>query len=85
MLLQQSQRPQDALKRGKTTQMRCSSPLSRCRAPQKLPKKEFELSECCEFSNSRKLRETQGIRHRRTSDRGAFLMVRFLWASKENE
>jgi len=28
---------------------------------------------------------TQGIRRRRTSDRVPFLLVRFLWASKENE
>jgi len=47
------------------------SPLSRRRAPQKLPKKEFELSEHSEFPNSRQLQGAQGIRHGRTSDRGA--------------
>jgi hypothetical protein len=34
--------------------------LARSRAPQKLPKKEFELSEQSEFSNSRLLRGAQG-------------------------
>jgi hypothetical protein len=39
--------------------------------------KEFELSEPSEFSNSRQLGGAQGIRHRRTSYRVPFLLVRF--------
>jgi len=35
-------------------------PLSCSRAPQKLPKKEFELFERSEFSNSRQVRGAQG-------------------------
>jgi hypothetical protein len=65
-------------RRDTATLMRLPSPLSRSRAPQKLPKKEFELSERSEFSNSRQLRGAQGIRHRRTSDWVLFLLVRFL-------
>jgi hypothetical protein len=35
-------------------------PLSHSRAPQKLPKKEFELFERSEFTNSRQVRGAQG-------------------------
>ncbi len=59
-------------------------PLARSRAPQKLPKKEFELSERSEFSNSRQIRGAQGSPKDQLT-RVPFLLVRFLWASKENE
>jgi hypothetical protein len=60
--------------------------LARSRAPQKLPKKEFELSERSEFSNSRQFRGAQGIPPEAGQVTGVpFLLVRFLWASKENE
>ena len=45
--------------------------------------KDFELSERSEFSKSRYLRGAQGPEGRISW--GPFLLVRFLWASKENE
>jgi len=43
------------------------------------------LSERSEFSSSRQLRGAQGIRQGRTSEWLSFLLVHFLWTSKENE
>ena len=49
-----------------------------------MPKKDFELFERSEFLKSRQLRGTQGSPKGQVT-RVPFLLVRFLWASKENE
>jgi hypothetical protein len=60
------------------------SPIGTCRAPEKLSIKDFELFERSEFSKSRQLRGAQGGPKDQVT-RVPFLLVRFLWASKENE
>jgi len=49
-----------------------------------MPKRDFELFERSEFSKSRQLRGAQGSPKDQVA-RVPFLLVRFLWASKENE
>jgi hypothetical protein len=59
-------------------------PIATCRAPEKLSIENFKLFEQSEFLKFRYLRGAQGSQE----DQGAwvhFLLVRFLWASKENE
>ena len=59
-------------------------PIGTCRAPEKLATKDFALFERSEFAKSRQLRGAQGSPQDQVT-RVPFLLVRFLWASKENE
>ena len=61
-------------------------PLARRRAPERLPKRGFALFERSEFAKPRQHRGAQGIPPSAGQmTRVPFLLVRFLWASKENE
>jgi hypothetical protein len=59
---------------------------SHCHLPRtaEAVEEDFELSERSEFSKSRQLRGAQGSPKDQVA-RVPFLLVRFLWASKENE
>jgi len=59
-------------------------PIGTCRAPEKVSIKDFELFERSEFSKSRQFRGAQGSPKDQVT-RVPVLLVRFLWASKENE
>jgi hypothetical protein len=62
-------------------------PLVRRRAPERLPKKGFALFEAQpSLQSPGRIEEHRASRPRRDKEhRGPFLLVRFLWASKENE
>jgi hypothetical protein len=82
-------------KRGSVSTMRSGSPLqgalkkplARSRAPEKLPKKEFALFEPAGASlqTPGSFEEGRGPAVGGQVIRAPFLLVRFLWASKENE
>jgi hypothetical protein len=67
--------------------MQLKIPLARRRAPERLPKKGFALSEAQpSLQSPGSIEEHRVSRLRRDKGhRGPFLLVRFLWASKENE